>query len=306
MGRRKQALPGARRRCALVVLFATCLVALAAAPAGEGAFPGHPGLILFDSDTEYSCLTAPLFLARPNMSNGRVLTRGGNGQFSPDGKRVVYETCDGNYLRVEMIRTDGTGHRILTPKVAPRFQGAGDPTFAPDGRHVLFTAERRTNRNASHLWILNLDTGNYRQLTHNVLHPRHAAWSPRGKIIVFESQSGLFTIRRDGTRQRRLGVAGSNPTFSPNGHLITFTQLYGERLMIMRPSGEGLRRVRSRPALGDISGPVFSPNGRKIIYALGGVGDRSDLYSIRPDGTGNRVLRKTNRRAENRPDWQAR
>lgn len=51
-----------------------------------------------------------------------------------------------------------------------------DPSWAPDGRHITFTSNRT---GVKQLWVLDIETGRSRQLTHGSQPARNPAWSPR-------------------------------------------------------------------------------------------------------------------------------
>jgi Tol biopolymer transport system component len=154
-----------------------------------------------------------------------------------------------------------------------------------------------------------LDGSGLRELTHTAASEQNPAWSATGRFIVFARGSALFTMRPDGSRVRRLTRFGGRPAISPNGHLIAFTRRVGAGLYVIRPDGSGLREIKRARDGQKISGPAFSPNGRKIVYTLERTAfsreRRADLYTIRPNGTGAERIRRTNIN-EFRVDWGSR
>jgi TolB protein len=274
-------------------------------PAG-GAFPGRPGKLVYD-DSPSTCFDGRIYVSNPDLSGRRVLARGGNAQFSPDGRRVVYETCDGLNTQVELIKTDGSGHRLLVEAVGPTARSAGDPSFLADGRRVVFARYPRPGAGNADLWTVDVRSGRLRQLTDTRGSEQYPATSPNGRIIVFARSGNLFTMRTDGSRVRRL-TNGGRPAFSPGGHLIAFTRLSGGKLFVIRPDGSGLRELdRVDLRRGKISGPAFSPAGDRIVYTRerGARSSSADLFSIRPNGAGKRRIGST-AIDEFRVDWQPR
>jgi len=90
----------------------------------------------------------------------------------------------------------------------------------------------------------------------------------------------IFTIRADGDDRREL-ASGEAPAFSPDGRRIAFNH---RGISIMRSDGSHRRIVTHRG-----SDPSFSPNGRRLVFSRS-TGSGSKICSIRPDGSGLRVL----------------
>jgi dipeptidyl aminopeptidase/acylaminoacyl peptidase len=110
--------------------------------------------------------------------------------WSPDGRTLVYtrQTVHGQQLWA--IGADGTHGRAL---VRTRF--AGQPSFAPDGRHIAFTGYDARSR--AGVWIANADGSGVR-----VLHAapgqktlfRFPVYSPDGRSIAFLLQGTRMQV----------------------------------------------------------------------------------------------------------------
>jgi hypothetical protein len=111
-------------------------------------------------------------------------------------------------------------------------------------------------------------------------------WSPDGKRLVVERSGRLVVIRAD-RRGERFLASGREPAWSGKRSRIAFVG-GDDDLYEVRPSGRGLRRLTSTPALE--SQPAWSPDGRKLAYvAL--EGESTDLYVL--DVASSSVLRLT-------------
>jgi len=160
------------------------------------------------------------------------------------------------------------------------------------------------------------DGSDLRQLTDNGAYNAEANLSPDGKTILFTSTRDgdleLYTMRLDGTGVRRLtnrvGYDGG-AWFSPDGKQIVWRAAYPTNAAdtadylgllarrMVRPArvevwvadadGQNARQVTN---LGGANfAPVFTPDGRKIIFSSNYEQPRSgafDLFLINPDGTG--------------------
>jgi dipeptidyl aminopeptidase/acylaminoacyl peptidase len=110
--------------------------------------------------------------------------------WSPDGRTLVYtrQTVHGQQLWA--IGADGTRARAL---VRTRF--AGQPSFAPDGRHVAFTGYDAKSR--AGIWIAAADGTGVRPLhvapgSKTLLH--FPVYSPDGRSIAFVLQGTRMQI----------------------------------------------------------------------------------------------------------------
>jgi TolB protein len=88
--------------------------------------------------------------------------------WSPDGRSVAYEQQNGDF-QVWMINVRDKEPRQLTS------EGENEgPSWAPDGRHISISSTRGGSKQ---IWILDTESGRFRQLTHNS-GARLSAWSP--------------------------------------------------------------------------------------------------------------------------------
>lgn len=150
-------------------------------------------------------------VTRPLAGGWRAELRGP--QFSPDGRRLVFERSNSWLARPRggsalfVVNIDGTGLRQITPWRL----GAGDGAdWSPDGRRVVFRAPRFEFA-GSDLYTIGADGQGLRRLTRFApsMEVLSSSYSPDGRSVVF-SRTGhgglpdLFTIRADGTGLRQL------------------------------------------------------------------------------------------------------
>jgi Tol biopolymer transport system component len=138
------------------------------------------------------------------------------------------------------------------------------------------------------------------------------AFSADGRTIAFARGGDLYSIRPDGSGQRRLtsgAEVDSAPIVSPDGRVVVFERraeggsadLYSVRVL-----GGGLHALTSGAA--DDHQADFSPDGRAIVFVRGSgsaPNTQEDLYSIRPSGAGLARLTRTGGVDEFKPRWFA-
>jgi TolB protein len=273
-----------------------CGLALAWASVGRaGELAGHELLVASfrTGDTE-------IFIVNPDTGDARNLTRSPKSQerypaWSPDGKRVSFNSDRDGTFNLYVIDADGKNLRQLTHekrgveagmqswtadgkwiyfglfgkgpprmcRIAPdgskfRVIGRGiDPAVSPDGKTIAFA---RVRRDGHHLFVMGADGKNVRQLTRrgNPFGGVHAAWSPRGKWIVYADR-------------------------------------VGDALEIFRINPDG-KNAKQLTKLGKAATtPAVSPDGKWISFRL------CDEIYWRDAKTGARTYRE--RRADKRPVW---
>ncbi len=79
--------------------------------------------------------------------------------WSPSGDQIVYVSRMGNYSHIVLMKSTGEDRRILTDS---RWRDSEDPSWAPDGRHIVF-ASKRTG--VYKLFVYDVVEDSFRQLT---------------------------------------------------------------------------------------------------------------------------------------------
>lgn len=87
--------------------------------------------------------------------------------WSPDGRMIAYQQQNGDF-QVWLVNRDNRTVRRLTSKGENE-----DPSWAPDARHIAMTSNRG---GAKAIWVLDIQSGRFRQLT-EAGDARLAAWS---------------------------------------------------------------------------------------------------------------------------------
>jgi tricorn protease-like protein len=128
------------------------------------------------------------------------------------------------------------------------------------------------------------------------------AFSPDGRTIAFARGGDLYSVRPDGSGQRRLTSGpelDSAPIVAPDGRTVVFERRASvggaADLYKVGAKGGGIRALSSGEA--DDHDAEFSPDGRAIAFvrarATGPTNSAEDLYSIRASGAGLARLTRT-------------
>lgn len=233
-----------------------------------------------------------LFVAPLGGGEARQVTKARHGisnpAWSPDGKRVAYMARTGDYKEAK--------ERSPIEKSAPRV--IRDLRYKLDG--IGFFDERRT-----HIFTVDVESGEERQLTDGDWYDDQPAWSPDGKSIAFVSdrererhqrqwRSDVWVVPAAAGRARKLtrsrGTAVS-PAYSPDGRHIAFVgHEHGDEgsaknihLMVVAAQGGEPRSVSApidRPVAGwpPTGGRAFEWAGGNILLFIAGDRGTMALY----------------------------
>ncbi|HEX5037207.1 MAG TPA: hypothetical protein VFX30_08630 [bacterium] len=247
---------------------------------------------------------------------------GGCGGEAAPIDRIVFESAgalDGSDAanvnetgNIWIMNADGTERMPLTFLTADGADSTG-AVWSPDGKKILFSSNRALDgsdaanvNETSNVWIMSADGGDAKPLTQLTAADTFtfaSNWSPDGKQVLFTSfraldgsdaaiaAGNIWIMDADGSDQRPLTeltadkVAGSVPTWSPDGAKIVFSStsaldgsdaLNGEdsspfgvgNLWVVNADGSD-RHPLTGLTVGGFSTHFFhswSPDGSKIVF----------------------------------------
>ena len=232
----------------------------------------------------------------------------------PDEPWLVYSWAaepGGWYLA--LMRPDGSdAHKILTDVPGEH----KSPSWSPDGRTLAFVVQDSDHPEGS-IWTANADGSGAALLsaggTECPVGLFHPAWSPDGTklavvcypggpdanaIAILDLATGSITRLFTVTNPQAIN---NQPSWSPDGTSIAFAilhwdptgQLDGSLVATVPAAGGNVHRLASFDTV--MSNPAWSPDGSEIVIGSNDLHDGSfdrpsNLYVIRPDGTGLRQI----------------
>lgn len=225
--------------------------------------------------------------------------------WSPDGKRILFSSGEGEEVHLYTIDASGGGLRQITSGQTYNY-GA---SWSPDGTRIVFAS--RTKGKPFSLYIANADGSMKRRLTKNPKGDYSPAWSPDGKRIAFERSTGgnrhIAVVSTDGTNLVALtpkdGLAEA-PAWSPEGARLTFRRYRedGREICIMNADGTGLTIALRTPGPYGGMDPAWSPDGTHLVVDAIIQGGVNSLYTMRTDGSELTRL-STTRFIDSSPAW---
>ena len=224
--------------------------------------------------------------------------RAGEGYFSPDGKRIIYQAEEkgtGNPFYQIFVQDLDTGkYRRISP-------GVGRTTcsfFRPDGKKVIFASSHEDPEVKKH------------QDAEIVQRAEDAKKGVRRRYAWdFDPHMKIYEANPDGTELRCLTpnakVYTAEGSYSADGKRIVYSagNAGNVELFIMNADGTGARQLTHAPNCYN-GGPFFSPDGTRVIFrADRKEKDRLQLYVINADGTGERAVTNNDKWVYWAPYW---
>ncbi len=213
--------------------------------------------------------------------------------FSPDGNQIAFswngERQDNSDIYVKLI---GPGAPLRLTTDAAQDRG---PAWSADGRWIAFV--RFPSSGPSAVFLIPALGGPERKLGELNANPSirfsWLAWTRDGKWLVVSDEGrgqeprGLFLLSIETGEKRRLtSVPSSDPAVSPDGRRVVFIRSFSlnTREVYLANLSKDLRLVgepRRLTFLNQVAAsPVWTPDGREIVFSSGGFWGQRRLWRI--------------------------
>lgn len=198
-----------------------------------------------------------------------------NPSWHPTGERVVFEATHQGKTKLYLFDFQkNTTQAIETPGLPPGNVIFGK--FSPDGNQLAFSVQ--FSESVFHLFVLELATQKWRQLTAGDFRHTFPNWSPDGKSLVFHARhqtanrdDEIYAVRLRTGKMRRLThhpVHDFCPAYSPDGKRIAYCVSLKDtpvEVFLMKKNGGKKRRLTNNRE-GEVL-PNWSPNGRALLVS---------------------------------------
>jgi len=269
--------------CAIAVL-SLAVPANAAATCGRGS--GQVAAVDYGAGPQIELLQA--------NGRGRVIYRGlkteeatiGGLAFSCSGAQLAFSEGGGNPSPALIVLgiASGKARAVPTERLT-----ASHPTFTRSGR-IIFSGGRTGAGREGGTYEVRPDGSGL----HRLFGRRELAATAAGDAFVATDPKGnlrsLFLLDRKGRVTHRIagptaaGVEDLDPTFSPDGRLIAYTEQreagrqFHRTIWVVRRDGSHRRRLTfGSESAGE---PSFSPDGRRVVFTASSSSAGGALYTL--------------------------
>lgn len=288
----------------LTSLVAALAVSLVGAASAAATFRGQNGRLAYGIWARPVAVKYVIWSIRADGTGNRRLQlspEAANPAFSPDGSELAYDGRRGIWT----ARTAGVDAPALRIPLLGEWDGVEQPTFAPNGRTIAFTAH----------WLTYREEGpehEIEEIAHDVIYAADAhgeprrlqpgfepVYSPNGRWIAYISRgyNAIKIMRSDGSHPRTLAHGLNLPgslDFSPDGRRLVFRERH--------ESAEGFanklriidirrRTLTTLPVPGDPLAVTWSPDGTRLAYLWehswrpGEGAPATQIWTMRTDGS---------------------
>ncbi len=169
-------------------------------------------------------------------------------QYSPDGRRIAFESDRGGNLEIWVCDAEGGSCSALT-SMGSAFTGT--PGWSPDGKQVAYYS--RTEGKAQ-IFAIGREGGAYRQVTADGSSHMFPRWSRDGRFLYFASnRSGKFQVFRvadgGGEAVQVTRDGGFASLESPDGQWLYYTKSEAEDAPLLRMKCEGGEEAQVLPSV---------------------------------------------------------
>lgn len=178
--------------------------------------------------------------------------------WSPDGRKLALVLSKTGKPKIYVIDLGTKALKQITSGLSIDTE----PSWSPDGKSLLFTSDRSGK---PQIYEANLSDGSIQRITFKGNYNARASYTPDKKYIVMlhreDRQFSIAMMDRKTEHVRLLSHANldESPSVAPNGKMVLFATVHGNRGVLGVVSADGRVQLRLPSREGDVREPAWSP-----------------------------------------------
>lgn len=187
--------------------------------------------------------------------------------FSPDGKKVAYETRNGGvdedmvrrYTYYMNVAGEGVGVDTNNDDIGQDYDFIGDYKFSPDSKQFAYVAGRK---GSDRIFVVLND----KELGGDYAGIWNIAFSPDSQHFAYGAEKGDKSLVVKDNKEGVIYDSIEDLVFSPDSKQLAYVAKKDNKEFVVLNDKEG-------PSYNSVSGPVFSPDSKQLAYYAWKEGD---------------------------------
>lgn len=193
-------------------------------------------------------------------------------RWSPDGSMIAFVSRRDGHDTINVAFVDGVGPAVQMT-YAPGGQDDRDLCWSTDGKRIAFARRAFENDQAGdHIWTVNVETGETKQVTKRLANRRSLTWAPDRALILHVSDDGewenVAVVNADNSAGWNIASEAGDkrdPHYSADGQRVVYTRLKEGAVRCCERAASSSSAEVVDPGDGVVRSPRFLPD-KRVVY----------------------------------------